>query len=70
MHLLPVGSEASNWTNDHWFEKAGHPPFDGCWICPGPTPLPEVAVPGFCETSRGAASGVDPGEWPMSVTSL
>ena len=42
MHLLPVRSETANWTNDHWFEKAGHPPFDGCWICPGPGPLPEV----------------------------
>ena len=42
MHLLPVGSEVSNWTDDHWFEKAGHPPFDGCWICPGVWPLPEV----------------------------
>ena len=33
MRLHPVGlREPSTWTDGGWFEKPGHPSFDGCWI--------------------------------------
>lgn len=33
MWLIPVGlTEPSSWTDGGWFEKPGHPCFDGCWI--------------------------------------
>ena len=32
MWLIPVGlTEPSSWTDGGWFEKPGHPCFDGCW---------------------------------------
>ncbi|CAK8990397.1 unnamed protein product [Durusdinium trenchii] len=45
MRLDPLGlKECSSWTDGGWFEKPGHPAFDGCWIH---TPLNGCCLPEF-----------------------
>ena len=45
MRLVPLGlKELSSWTDGGWFEKPGHPAFDGCWIH---VPLPGHRLPEF-----------------------